>query len=71
MSALLSNMASFLNANLPSDDEEDDEYNPEADTTAEAGDRVKQPRKSAGESKKRRFVLYFAMPAMLLSRNSR
>ncbi len=31
-------MAAFLTADLPSDDEEDDDYNPALDTTAERED---------------------------------
>jgi hypothetical protein len=34
-------MASLLNADLPSEDEEDDDYNPERDNTGEREDTAK------------------------------
>ena len=40
-------MASFLNADLPSSDEEDDDYNPLKDKTGEPEDRPKVPGKGA------------------------
>ncbi|GFR44435.1 hypothetical protein Agub_g5674 [Astrephomene gubernaculifera] len=47
-------MAGFLNAALPSDDEEDDDYNPVADDTAEREDLPQAAGPKRGASKKRR-----------------
>ena len=38
-------MASFLNSDLPSEDEEDDTYDPTTDKTAEPEDRVVRPKR--------------------------
>ena len=47
-------MASLLNANLPSDEEEDEEYNPAADKTAEAADRKEFKESDVGTKKRAR-----------------
>jgi hypothetical protein len=52
-------MASLLNANLPSEDEEDDDYRPDQDKTADAGDRAEfsqQPAKAATRKRARCIV---------------
>lgn len=46
-------MASFLNAALPSSDEEDDEYDPSKDKTGEAGDAVTRADAAAARRSKR------------------
>lgn len=51
-------MAGFLNANLPSDDEEDDNYDPTKDATAEKQDLLVPASKTqAGSSKRKRGVV--------------
>lgn len=47
-------MAGLLNANLPSSDEEDDDYNPLADDTAEREDRPAQAQQPKRRANKRR-----------------
>jgi hypothetical protein len=42
-------MASLANANLPSSDEEDDDYDPTADPTGEKDDRPGAANKQAGK----------------------
>lgn len=49
-------MASLLNANLPSDEDEseDDDYDPLADKTAEREDIHQEPKAARGGAKRRR-----------------
>lgn len=47
-------MAGLFNSSLSSDDEEDDDYNPAADNTAEREDLPQTAAQMRGASKKRR-----------------
>lgn len=49
-------MATFLTANLPSDDEEDNSYDPLADRSGEPADRPDRPKRNAGHQAPSRYA---------------
>ncbi|GAX81876.1 hypothetical protein CEUSTIGMA_g9304.t1 [Chlamydomonas eustigma] len=55
-------MASFLNANLPSEDEEDDDYDPTADKSCEKEDRQDESKTKKGIKRGRGIVSHASEP---------